>query len=162
MVERIIEAAARLTTGQLNALIRRVCVQADPDDAANRYREAVDGRRVVVEPSVDGTAHLFGLDLPPDRVAAAMRRIADLAQTLKTVDETRTFDQIRADVFLDLLEGTRHARGWERNRRHPRRPGHLGPAQPTIPASWPDTGRSSPTSPAKSQKTNRTPNGVGP
>jgi len=33
---------------------------------------AVDGRRVVMEPSVDGTAHLFGLDLPPDRVEAAM------------------------------------------------------------------------------------------
>ena len=106
VVGRIIEAAARLTTGQLNALIRRVCVQADPDDAANRYREAVDGRRVVVEPTVDGTAHLFGLDLPPDRVAAAMRRITDLAQGLKTGDETRTIDQIRADVFLDLLDGT--------------------------------------------------------
>ena len=111
VVDRIIEAAARLTTGQLNALIRRLCVQADPDDAANRYRDAVEGRRVVIEPSADGTAHLFGLDLPPDRVAAAMRRISDLAQTLKTVDEVRTLDQIRADVLLDLLEGTRQAGG---------------------------------------------------
>ena len=65
VVERIIEAATRLTTGQLNALIRRLCVQADPEEAANRYRDAVEGRRVIVEPSVDGTAHLLGLDLPP-------------------------------------------------------------------------------------------------
>ena len=111
VVELIIEPATRLTTGQLNALIRRVCVQADPDDAANRYRDAVEGRRVIVEPSVDGTAHLLGLDLPPDRVAAAMRKISDLAQTLKTGDEARTLDQIRADVLLDLLEGARHAGG---------------------------------------------------
>ena len=109
VVERIIEAAPRLTTGQLNALIRRLCVQSDPDDAVIRYREAVEGRRVIAEPSVDGTAHLLGLDLPPDRVAAAMRRISDLAQNLKTVDDLRTLDQIRADVLMDLLEGTRHA-----------------------------------------------------
>lgn len=105
VVGRVIEAAARLTTGQLNALLRRVCVQSDPVDATIRFREAVEGRRVVVEPSVDGTAHLYGLDLPPDRVEAAMRRIADLAQGLKTRDETRSLDQIRADIFLDLLAG---------------------------------------------------------
>ena len=37
-----------------------------------------------------------------------MRRITDLAQSLKTGSETRTLDQIRADVFLDLLDGTSH------------------------------------------------------
>jgi hypothetical protein len=108
VVGRVLEAATRLTTGQLGALIRKVCVQADPDDANIRYREAVDGRRIVVEPSMDGTAHLYGLDLPPDRVAAAIRRIADLARRFKTADETRTLDQIRADVFLDLLDGVGH------------------------------------------------------
>jgi hypothetical protein len=110
VVERILEAATRMTTGQLGALIRKVCVQADPDDAATRYQETVDGRRIMVEPSVEGTAHLFGLDLPPDRVQGAMRRINDLAQGLKTADETRTLDQIRADVFLDLLDGKHFAR----------------------------------------------------
>jgi hypothetical protein len=108
VVGRVIEAATQLTTGQLGALIRRVCVQADPDDAAVRFREAVDGRRIETEPSVEGTAHLYGLDLPPDRVEAAMRRIADLARGLKTADEVRTLDQIRADVFLDLLDGVGH------------------------------------------------------
>jgi hypothetical protein len=107
---RILEAAGRLTTGQLRALIRRVCVQADPDDANSRFREAVEGRRIEMDPTVDGTAHLYGLDLPPDRVQAAMGRINDLARSLKTADETRTLDQIRADVFLDLLDGQHHAR----------------------------------------------------
>ena len=114
VVGRVLEAATRLTTGQLGALLRRVCVQADPDDAVTRYTEAVDGRRVIVEPSMDGTANLLGLDLPPDRVEAALRRIADLARDLKTGDETRTLDQIRADVFIDLLDGKHHARGGRR------------------------------------------------
>jgi hypothetical protein len=114
VVGRIIEAATRLTTGQLGALIRKVCVQADPDDAAVRFREAVEERRLETEPTVNGTAHLFGLDLPPDRVQGAMRRINDLAQGLKTADETRTLDQIRADVFLDLLDGKHFARSGAR------------------------------------------------
>ena len=109
VVDQVVGAATRLTTGQLNALLRRVCVQADPQDASRRYGEAVDARRITVEPSPEGTAHFFGFDLPPDRVAAAMRQIKDLARTLKTAAEVRTIDQIRADVFLDLLEGNRQA-----------------------------------------------------
>ena len=105
IVEQVIEKAPRLTTGQLHALLRRLCLETDPDQAAQRYEEAVAERRIVMEPSVDGTAHLSGFDLAPDRAAAAMQRITDLAQTLKTGSEPRTLDQIRADVFLDLLEG---------------------------------------------------------
>ena len=111
VVERIIDKAARLTTGQLHAHLRRVCVQADPEEAAKRFEDAVEGRRIIMEPTVDGTANLLGLDLPPQRVAAAMRRIADLARSLKSADETRTIEQIRADVLLDLLEGHSQQRG---------------------------------------------------
>ena len=114
VVGRILEAAGRLTTGQLRALIRRVCVQSDPEDAAVRYREAVEGRRLEMDPSVDGTAHLYGLNLPPDRVQGIMRRINDLARSLKTADEGRTLDQIRADVFLDLLDGKHLGRSGRR------------------------------------------------
>jgi hypothetical protein len=105
VVDRIIGRAGRLTTGQLNSLLRRVCVQADTEDAAKRYEDAVRDRRIVSESAVEGTANLLGLDLPPDRVAAALRRITNLAVSLKRGDESRTLDQLRADVFLDLLEG---------------------------------------------------------
>ena len=108
VVDQIIEKAARLTTGQLHALLRRVCLETDPDEAADRYVQAVADRRVVMEPSLDGTAHLSGFDLAPDRAAAAMQRINHLAQTLKAGGEARTLDQLRADVFLDLLEGHRY------------------------------------------------------
>ncbi|MGH8928345.1 MAG: DUF222 domain-containing protein, partial [Acidimicrobiia bacterium] len=105
VVDQIIERSARLTSGQLAALLRRLCLQADPQEAKRRYEEAVSERRVESEPSVEGTANLFGLDLPPDRVAAALRRINQLARSLKRDGETRTIDQLRADVFLDLLQG---------------------------------------------------------
>ena len=110
VVEQVIEVASRSTTGQLHALLRRICVEADPEAAAKRYADSVADRRVILEPTVEGTANLLGLDMPPERVAAALRRIADLARSLKTADEARTLNQIRADVFLDLLEG--HNQQW--------------------------------------------------
>ncbi|MEX2623009.1 MAG: DUF222 domain-containing protein [Acidimicrobiia bacterium] len=106
VIGRIIGRVCRLTTGQIAAVLRRLCVEADPDQAVSRYRHAHDERRVIMEPTVEGTANLLGLDLPPDRVEAILGRIGLLACSLKTGDETRTLDQLRADVFLDLLEGT--------------------------------------------------------
>ena len=114
VVERIIDRAARLTTGQIGAVLRRLCVEADPDEATSRYRQAREGRRVILEPTLEGTANLLGLDLPPDRVEAILGRIGLLARSLKTGTETRTLDQLRADVFLDLLEGTETKNGSRR------------------------------------------------
>ena len=105
VVDRVIEAAPRLTTGQLRARIQRLCLEADPDEAKKRYEEALDERRVVSEPNVDGTADLMGLQLPPHRVAAIRRRINRMAKRMKHAHDPRTIDQIRADVYLDLLQG---------------------------------------------------------
>ena len=105
VVERIIDAAATLTTGELKARLDRLCIEAGPQDAKDRYEYAVDGRRLVAEATTDGTANLVGLKLAPHRVNAASRRINHLARSLKTKGETRTMDQLRADVFLDLLTG---------------------------------------------------------
>jgi hypothetical protein len=89
----------------LAARIRRLCLETDPDDAKTRYQEGLADRRVVSEANPDGTANLLGYQLPIDRVIAASHRINQLARTLKTRGETRTLDQIRADVFLDILKG---------------------------------------------------------
>ena len=105
VVASILEDAPSLTTGQLAERLRRLCIQADPESAAGRYRDALGERRVVTEASPDGTAHLLGLDLPPDRVAAVARRIDRLARSLGGDGDPRTIDQRRADVFLDLLSG---------------------------------------------------------
>ena len=112
---RIIDDAPRLTTGQLRVRIAKLCISANPDDAKQRYETAIEERRLVLEANPDGTAHLTGYDLPADRAMAVGRKVNRLAQSLKTRHETRTMDQLRADVFLDLLEG-RHSgdRGHDR------------------------------------------------
>jgi len=105
LVDEIIGEAHRYTTGQLRERVARLCVEADPDAAAERYEQAVDERRVTVEASPDGTATLIGVDLPPDRVAVASSRIDRLAKQLNRTGDSRSIDQLRADVFLDILAG---------------------------------------------------------
>jgi hypothetical protein len=106
VTDQILEKASRWTTGQLRARIRKLVVEADPEDARDKYEAGLEERRVVVEANPDGTADLSGYELPADRVAEARDRINRIARTLKTGDEPRTLDQIRADVFLDLLCGS--------------------------------------------------------
>ena len=105
VVDRIAEVASNLTTGQIAVRVRRLSIEADPDEADARYAESIADRRVVMEPSETGTANLLGLDLPPHRVAFLTRRINKMARNLRGSGETRTMDQLRADVFLDLLAG---------------------------------------------------------
>ena len=106
VADEIIGRAGDLTAGQLASRLRRLCIEVDPDQAKRRYEQAVTERRVVAEPTVAGTTNLFAIDLPPHRAAAASRRINHLARQLRTPGETRTMDQLRADVLLGLLAGT--------------------------------------------------------
>lgn len=101
----ILETAARLTTGQLRERLRKLAVGADPETARKRYDQAVDERRVELEPTDDGTADLLILNASPDRAAAARWNIDRIARSLRGPNETRTIDQLRADVALDLLSG---------------------------------------------------------
>ncbi|MBT8215576.1 MAG: HNH endonuclease [Acidimicrobiia bacterium] len=101
----VIDDAPNLTTGQLTARLRKLCIEHDPEDARERYTHASTQRRLTTEPNPDGTAHLLGLNLPPDQVQAATNHIDHLAKALRRNGETRTMDQLRADVFLDLLSG---------------------------------------------------------
>ncbi|CAN5236234.1 HNH endonuclease signature motif containing protein [soil metagenome] len=105
VVAEVLPIAPGMTTGQLRARLAKLVIASDPQAAAYRYEEAVRGRRVWAGPNTDGTAGLFGLDLPADRVAAAMRRIHELANGLKSTGDDRTADQVRADLFLELLCG---------------------------------------------------------
>ncbi len=105
VVDHVFDMAPGLTTGQLAARLRKLCIDAAPDDAARRYDGAVAGRRVVMEPTTEGTANLLGMDLPPDLAAAAARHVDALAASLARGGDPRPRDQLRADVFLDLLQG---------------------------------------------------------
>jgi hypothetical protein len=101
----VLEKASTQTTGQLAARIDRLIIAADPQAARNRYERSVLDRHVVLEPDSEGTATLTGYSLPTDRALKAMDHVNLLAGHLRVAGETRTMDQLRADVLLDLLEG---------------------------------------------------------
>lgn len=105
IAQKALENAPKQTTGELAAMIRRLCVDHDPNDAVKRYENGVEERRIIAEQNPDGTANLLGFQLMPDQVVAARNRINQIARRLRHSDETRTIDQLRADVFLDLLTG---------------------------------------------------------
>ncbi|MFK4806469.1 DUF222 domain-containing protein [Microbacterium sp. ZW CA_36] len=68
-----------------------------------RYERAATRRRIAVEPDDDGMgwAHVYA---PMVAIHAAVSRVTAMAKAIKACDgETRTLDQVRADVVLDLL-----------------------------------------------------------
>jgi hypothetical protein len=105
LADLAVERAPRQTTGELGAQIRKLAFSIDPEAAKARYEQGVEERRVTNQANEDGTANLYGLQLPADRATAAMRRINHLARAAKAADDPRTMDQLRADVLLDLLAG---------------------------------------------------------
>jgi len=106
VVAQLADVAPKLTVSQLKARIRRLCVAADPEDAAKREQTAHEDRSFTIEPTVDGVAdlHLFGLELGDAR--AIGRRVNGHMLSLRREDRSgRTHDQLRADIVRDLLLG---------------------------------------------------------
>ena len=60
---------------------------------------------MIGEANPDGTANLVARNLPPYVVVAALERVNRLAREAKTEGDDRSIDQIRADVFSDLVTG---------------------------------------------------------
>jgi hypothetical protein len=60
---------------------------------------------VVVYPNPDLTGTLAIHNADPVRIAAARAHVEQLARRLKAAGETRSLDELRADVALDLLQG---------------------------------------------------------
>ena len=100
-----LQSAASLTTGQLAARLRKLCISENPEEAADRYQHALEERRVFTAADPDGTADLMGMKLPGARVGAISKKLDRMARDLKRGGDERTMDQLRADVFLDLLDG---------------------------------------------------------
>jgi hypothetical protein len=103
VVDTVLPDAPLLTTGQLKVRIGKLCIDQNPDDAKRRYESSLEDRRIVAEANDSGTANLVGIDLPPHVVVAIKQRIHKLAIKLRNQGDTRTMDQLRADIYLDLL-----------------------------------------------------------
>lgn len=83
---------------------RRLVEKIDPNGQAERARRARAGRRVELLPGEHAMSTLSG-ELPAELAAAAYDRIDGMARTLRQRGEERTLDQLRADVYTDLLLG---------------------------------------------------------
>jgi hypothetical protein len=105
ILDRVLRDAPELTTGQLRSRIRRLKLALDPGQAQRDYQKGWEGRRIIVEANPDGTASLYALNLAPDRIMAIRRRLHQLARRANVPGDARTSDQLRADVFCDLLTG---------------------------------------------------------
>lgn len=104
---RLLEAgAAGWNTRQLAEKVRPAVIAHDPDAASRRQRLRQAERRVHTEAHPEGTADLYGVNLPPERVAAIVERIGAIARAAKRQGDGRTIDQLQADTLCDLLAGT--------------------------------------------------------
>lgn len=105
VTDELLPGCPRLTTGQLHARLRKLSVEQSPSDAEKRYELSLSERKVVAEPNWEGTAALIISQCSPANVYAARDHINILAKRLKTEDEPRSIDELRADVALALLTG---------------------------------------------------------
>ena len=89
--------------GTFRRLLRALIDTVRVVTLAERHQAALEARRVVVEPAVDGMAWLHEL-VPAVEAHAIYERATAIAKVLAAVEgETRTLDQLRADVLCDLL-----------------------------------------------------------
>ncbi|MFJ1763350.1 DUF222 domain-containing protein [Amycolatopsis sp. NPDC088138] len=77
--------------------------KADPQGAASRTEQKLMERRFSLHHQDAAVTHLSINNAPTEKATAVYARIDEAARALKTPGETRTLDQLRADVALDLL-----------------------------------------------------------
>jgi len=108
VLDQIADVAPSLTVGQLRAQIQKLCIQVAPHEAVERYEAAIAERRVVAESNDSGTVNLLAMNLAPDQVACVTDRVNTIARAMCGDGESRSMDQLRADIFVDLLTGSNH------------------------------------------------------
>ena len=105
IAELVLPDAAGLTTAEIARRLRQLIAQVDPEAAKRRAERSKEGRRVEAGVDAAGTAWVNAFGMPVQRVAAAMERLDALARAARNGGDERSMDQLRADTFLDLLEG---------------------------------------------------------
>ncbi|MFJ4103063.1 HNH endonuclease signature motif containing protein [Amycolatopsis japonica] len=93
------------TPDQVRKAANHAANTIDPEGAGKRTERHREGRRLSLRHGEIGVASIEVEDGPVEKVAAAYQRIDREARALKTTEEPRTLEQLRADVALDLLLG---------------------------------------------------------
>ncbi|WP_396657529.1 DUF222 domain-containing protein [Microbacterium sp.] len=98
-----IELAEQHAVGTFRRALGRLVDSFRAASLSARHEEAVTHRHASVQAGVDGMAELL-LHVPAVEAHAIFARATAIAKQLRKVDgETRTLDQLRADVMCDLL-----------------------------------------------------------
>lgn len=105
IMETVAERAPMLTTGQLAAWIRRLCVDNDPGRAKKRYERAIDERLLWIEQTINGTGNVHIFDIPIEDARAIGRRVNKHMISLQKTGDDRPHDQLRADIAVDMMLG---------------------------------------------------------
>jgi hypothetical protein len=105
--QQVLPAASGQTCAQLRYAVRKAVRDADPEGHAERRKTAEEARRLELWDADDGTSDLVGRNLPACAAHAASNRINAIAQAMKADGDTRTIDQLRADVYMELLRSER-------------------------------------------------------
>jgi len=104
----VLDRAATSTPGRIRALARRFAERLDPRPMAERHTAARAERTVSVRELEDGMSELVAL-LPTTLAAGILDRLTRQTKAIRSVSagaaspDSRSIDQIRADVLADLL-----------------------------------------------------------
>ncbi|MQA15008.1 MAG: DUF222 domain-containing protein [Pseudonocardiaceae bacterium] len=108
MCREVLPRAGRWTTGQIAARLLQLIISVDPEYYERRYRKAVRDRQVCGYLDPDGTAAITAGGLAPEEATAALERVDALSRAVRQAGHPGTLEQVRADVFLGLLDGSLH------------------------------------------------------
>jgi hypothetical protein len=97
--------ATGLTTGQIAARLRKLVIEADPEEAKKAYEEGLAQARVWSTLEPDGTGTMISKGMEARDLAAANRNINGIARRRKNAGDSRPIDKIRSEVFAQLLNG---------------------------------------------------------
>lgn len=103
VIGRAVALAEVEAVGTFRRSLRKLIDSVRSQTLVERHESALARRRIVVEPADDGMAWLMAL-LPAVEAHGIHSRVTAMAKAIVADDgETRTLDQVRADVLGDLL-----------------------------------------------------------
>ena len=98
----VLPVASRLNTSRFRDRARRIRERLHPESLTTRRASRFERRSVAVDPARDGMAWLSAY-LPAEAAIAIDDRLDQLAAAMRDPGESRTFSQLRADAFCELM-----------------------------------------------------------
>jgi hypothetical protein len=91
------------TADQIRKAATYAATRVDKEGSQRRTEQQHGERRVLLHHKVSGLTHLSVNNVRTEKATAAYLRIDQMARAMRTPTESRTLDQLRADIAVDLL-----------------------------------------------------------